>query len=135
MPLGPDTFAVNYSRFAGPTDAAYRPPSFGQQTTGVPQVSPSMPPFLGGQASSSGGAITEGVGGYGTAGNNNLVTTLANQHPHNMRVSPVWWAVGGLVLGLAVLQGTAWRRTIDERASGGVAVGPVRGSASEEASA
>lgn len=123
MSLGQGTFVNDGQRFSGPTAGMFAPVTYGPQTTGVPQVSPTMPPFLGGSAAgatSSGGMAN--VGGYGTADNNGLVTATAANHPHNWKVSPVWWAVGALVIGLLALQGVHWRKTIlqgDEGASVG----------------
>jgi hypothetical protein len=86
--LGSQTDVILGQRFTQPTQAQYNPMRYGPQTTGVPQVSPSMPPFMGasnGAGSSLG--VQEGVNGYGTAGNNALVTQIAAEHPHHMKVS------------------------------------------------
>lgn len=128
--LGSDTGVVNGQRFTFPTRDSYNPPIVGMQTTGVPNVSPSMPPYIGGGAPVTGGTS---VGGYGTADNNATMTAIAANNPHNLKVSPVWWAVGGLVLGLLLLKGVHWRDTtlggFDERAR----VGAAREEASAEA--
>lgn len=134
MSLGSQTQVVDGQRNIFPSSYAYSPTQYGPQTTGVPQVSPTMPPFIGAAngAGSSLGAM-EGVGGYGTAGNNAQVTQVASEHPHNLKVSPVWWAVASLVVGLSLLRAVHWRRTtlegIEERGN----VGPVREAASEQA--
>lgn len=133
MALGPDTLAQFGSRFTTPTEAAYDPLGWGPQTTGVPQVSPSLPPFLGGSAAGSTGLGGEGVGGYGTAGNNALVASLANQNPHNLKVSPVWWAVIFLLFGLFLLKGIHWRETTLEGFEARGRVGEAEAEASEEA--
>lgn len=120
MSLGSDTGVVNGQRFSFPTSASFNPASYGPQTTGVPNVSPSMPPFIGSAntAGGSGGAYgQEGVGGYGTAGNNALVAGTANANPHNWKVSPVWWAIVLLLGGLVALKGIHWRDTILESGS------------------
>lgn len=129
--LGSDTIAQGGSRFTTPTWSSFAPVGYGPTTTGVPQVSPTMPPFLGGQASPT-GAIVEGVGGYGTAGNNAVVATIANQNPHHYQVSPVWWAVLLLVAGLLILRGVHWRKTVLEGAEEHAHIGPARESAAEE---
>lgn len=126
-PLGPGTQVIDGQRFALPQGSAFFPTAFGPQTTGVPQVSPTMPPFLGG--SSSGGGLSA-VGGYGTADNNSMVTSIAAMHPFNWKVSPVLWAVIGLVVSLLLIQKIHWRKTILE---GEERVGI--GSAREDASA
>lgn len=126
MSLGQGTQVVNGQRNDFPTSYAYSPASYGNpQVTGIPQVSPTMPPFLGG---SSGGNVSASgnvnVGGYGTSDNNALVTSVAQAHPHNLKVSPTWWAVIALVVGLLLLQGVHWRKTILE-GDEGVHVGPA----------
>lgn len=117
MSLGANTQVVDGQRNIFPTRAQYAPMSYGAQTTGVPQVSPTLPPFLGGGGSAAGSPSlsgTDDVDGYGTAGNNALMTQVANAHPHNLKVSPVWWAIGSLVVGLLLLRGVHWRQTILE---------------------
>lgn len=129
---GSDTVGVNSQRFTTPTIAAYRPSSYGQQTTGVPQASPTMPPFLNGAGQGSSGAVYEGVGGYGTSANNLMATSLAAANPHSLKLSPVWWAVIVLLLGLWLLNAVHWRDTVLESASGALDVGPARAEAREE---
>lgn len=132
MSLGPATQVVDGQRNTFPTSYAFRPSQYGPQTTGVPNVSPTVPPFLGANATTGGmspGTPTN-VGGYGTADNNAAVTAVANQHPHNLKVSPVWWAVGGLLGGLVLLKAVSWRETTLEGAD--VSVGPARGRESVE---
>lgn len=134
MSLGQGTRVVDGQRNLFPTSFAYNATSYGNpQVTGIPQVSPTMPPFLGGNAGGNvgvGGAVQ--VGGYGTSDNNAQVTSVANAHPHNLKVSPVWWAVGSLLLGLLLLQGVHWRKTILE-GDEGVRVGAASERASAEA--
>jgi hypothetical protein len=111
MDLGSQTIVVNGQRFNQPTWSQYSPMGYGPQTTGVPQVSPTMPPYIG--ASNTGGALGAGatnVGGYGTADNNSTVTAIAAANPFNARVSPLWWAIGLLILGLLLLNGVHWRK-------------------------
>lgn len=109
--FGPQTGLVDGQRNVFPSHYQYAPQSYGPQTTGVPNVSPTMPPFIGAanSAGSSLGAGMEGVGGYGTSGNNALVTQIAADNPHNLKVSPVWWAVAALLVGLVLLKGVHWR--------------------------
>lgn len=129
-PLGPSSGIVNGQLLDFPTTAAYNPQGYGPQTIAVPQISPSLPPYMAGASpmgvSGNGGS----VGGYGTAENNTLATTIAANNPWNARVSPVIWAVGGLVLSLVLLKAIHWRETIVEGNEGG-RVGDAR----EEASA
>lgn len=132
MSLGSNTQVVDGQRNIFPTGQQYTPMSYGQQTTGVPNVSPSMPPFMGstnGPGSSMG--LSEGVGGYGTAGNNATVTAIAAEHPHNLKVSPVWWAVIFLIVGILLLRGVHWRKTTLEGASADATFGGSRAAASE----
>lgn len=124
MSLGSQTQVVDGQRNTFPTSYQFAPMSYGPQTTGVPQVSPTMPPFIG-SASASIGAGAEGIGGYGTAANNNTVTAVANAHPFNPKVSPVWWAVGLLILGLLLLNGVHWRKVVLEGADEHAHVGSV----------
>lgn len=126
MSLGPDTGVVNGQRNTFPTSDSFRPMSYGVQSSGVPIVSPSIPPFIGGSPA-SGGSV--GVGGYGTADNNAAVTQIAAQYPYNLKVSPVWWAVAALVGGLVLLKAIHWRETIAEEGR----VGPLGEKASESA--
>lgn len=125
MSLGSDTEVVNGQRFTFPTWSSYAPQQYGPQTTGVPQVSPTMPPYLGGNSSQAGGVMTN-VNGYGTADNNTTVTAIAAAHPHNLKVSPVWWAVFALLVSLALLKGVHWRETIDSGAAREDAGGEAR---------
>lgn len=131
MSVGSDTGVVNGTRFTFPTWAAYAPTGYGQQTVGVPNVSPTMPPFMGQSGAAAPAGTISGVGGYGTADNNTLTTTIAGQNPHNWKVSPVWWAVVLLIVGLALLKGVHWRDTID----GGIAEHGRAGPAEERAEA
>lgn len=126
--LGSQTDVVNGQRFVTPTFFQFAPTSFGQQTTGVPNVSPSAPPFIGGN--STGGAYGN-VGGYGTADNNTQVTAIANAHPYNLKVSPVWWAVVLLLGSLMLLKGIHWRETTLEGFEERGHAGPAREEASE----
>ena len=111
MSLGADTGVVNGQRFTFPTTAAYSPMSYGPQTTGVPNVSPTLPPFVGGGAGPTSGLGFEGVGGYGTAGNNQITTAIAGSKPFDMRLSPVLWAVILLLGSLILLKAIHWRET------------------------
>lgn len=134
MSLGPQTSVVDGQRNIFPTSAQYAPTQYGPQTTGVPQVSPTMPPYIGANntaGSSLGGSID--VAGYGTADNNMMTTAIANAHPHNLKVSPVWWAVGALLGGLLLLNGVHWRKTTLEGLEEHGHVGAVSEKASEEA--
>jgi hypothetical protein len=130
--LNSETVVVNGQRFTTPTWAAYSPSGYGPSTTGVPQVSPSMPPFLGGSPTNN--AMVESVGGYGTAGNNALATSVAASNPWNLRVSPVLWAVFGLLLAIFLLRHVHWRDTILEGAEEHAVFGPASERASEEVS-
>ncbi len=134
MGLGPQTQVIDGQRNIFPTHAQFAPTQYGPQTTGVPQVSPTMPPFI--CAANGGGSslgAMEGVGGYGTAGNNALMTQVANEHPYSLKVSPVWWAVGALVIGLSLLRAVHWRKTTLEGFEERGQVGGVREAASEQA--
>lgn len=135
MSLGSNTQVIDGQRNTFPSSYAFQPTQYGPQTTGVPQVSPTMPPFLGAAsgAGSSTGAGMEGVAGYGTAGNNALVTQIANGHPFNLKVSPTLWAVLVLIVGLVALQAVHWRKTTLEGVSESGHVGEAREAASESA--
>lgn len=129
---GADSGVVNGQLVAFPSRGAYVPQGYQPQTIGVPQVSPSYPPYMLGMGpnaptGSTGAAV--GVGGYGTADNNAQVTAIANKNPYNLKVSPVWWAVGGLVGSLVLLRAIHWREVVEEHAI----VGPARESAEAEA--
>ena len=121
--LGASTSVVNGERFLTPTRPQYYPTGYGPQTTGVPQVSPSMPPFLGGSPTNN--SMVEGVNGFGTAGNNSYVAAQAAEHPHSLRLSPVWWAVGLLLLSIYLLRHVHWRDTMEAGGEGGVHLGPI----------
>lgn len=130
MSLGEGTAVVNGQRTTVAPAAAFLPTMFGAQTTGVPNVTPIIPPYAAG-STSVGGAAASGygsVGGYGTADNNALATQIAADHPYNAKVSPVWWAVGALLGGLLLLQAVSWRETIE--AGNGHASASVEGGAS-----
>lgn len=132
MSLGPNTLVVDGQRNLFPSLAAFNPTSYGQQSTGVPNVSPTTPPFIGaGSSPASAGYV--GVNGYGTADNNAQMTAIAAQNPHNLKVSPVWWAVGSLLIGLMLLKGVHWRQTTLEGFSESGHAGGARESAGESA--
>lgn len=135
LQFGPDTIAVAGQRNTVPTSYAYAPTSYGVQTTGVPQVSPQQPPFIG-QGNGGGASLgVEGVGGYGTAGNNAVMTATAARNPHSLKVSPVWWAVIFLIVGLLMLNGVSWRKTTLESAEEHATLGTVSEGAAERADA
>lgn len=138
MSLGQGTQVIDGQRNLFPTVASYAPTGYGPQTTGVPNVSPTMPPFIGAANSGSGqsGAAfgMEGIGGYGTAGNNSTVAAVAGANPFNLKVSPLWWAVIFLLAGLMLLKGINWRETTLEHASESGSAGPVSERAEEAVS-
>ncbi|MDA8385418.1 MAG: hypothetical protein M0Z88_04055 [Actinomycetota bacterium] len=111
MAVGADTVVVNGQRFTTPTTNAYDPLGFGPQTSAVPTAYVSVPPVMGGGGGVGSGAFPEGVGGYGTAGNNNLATQVAGANPWGLRESPVIWAIGLLLLSLFLLRAVHWRKT------------------------
>lgn len=127
--LGADTVAVNDQLLAFPSSAAYNPQGYAPQTVGVPQVTPSFPPYIGGAAPTSAAPGASSVGGYGTSENNSQAAAIANANPFNLRVSPVVWAVFGLVLSLVLLKAIHWRETLQEAG----AVGPFHEEADERA--
>jgi hypothetical protein len=91
-----------------------------------------MPPFMGQGGSASPSGVVTNVGGYGTADNNTLATSIAGNNPNNLKVSPVWWAVIALLVGLVLLKAVHWRETLlegDEHAR----VGPASERAEAEA--
>lgn len=135
MALGSQTDVINGQRFSTPTNYQYAPNQYGPQTTGVPQVSPQQPPFIGAYNGGGGGlsGAMEGVGGYGTSGNNAMATQIAANNPHNLKVSPVWWVVIFFVGGLLMLNGVHWRKTTLEGATEHAHAGTVTESASESA--
>jgi hypothetical protein len=129
MSLGQGTQVVDGQRNLFPTVASYMPTGYGPSTTGVPQVSPTMPPFIGAANNGTGSAGAafglEGVGGYGTAANNTQVAAIAGANPHNLSVSPMWWAVIMLVVGLVLLKAINWRETTLEHFTESGEAGPV----------
>lgn len=135
MSLGSQTQVVDGQRNVFPTSAQWAPQSWGPTTTGVPQVSPTMPPFISAANTAGGGGAAfglEGVGGYGTAGNNAQVTAVANANPWNLKVSPVLWAIAFLLVGLLLLKGVHWRETTLEGLEERGHAGPVHEAASED---
>lgn len=136
MPLGSQTLVVDGQRNLFPSSYAFAPTQYGPQTTGVPNVSPTNPPFIGannGGGSTQYGSGMAGVGGYGTSDNNLMVTQTANQNPHNWKVSPVWWAVAFGIIGIVALNGIHWRKTTLEGVQEHAHVGAVSEAGSEEA--
>jgi hypothetical protein len=116
--LGANTAVVDGQRVTLPPLAAFQPQSFGLQTSGVPNVSPTVPPIMGtglvgGSGGSAGGIGYNSVGGYGTADNNAAATAAAAANPFSLRSSPVLWAVAALLGGLLLLQAVNWHETID----------------------
>ena len=129
MTVGADSAVVNGQLVTLPSRYAYMPTPFGPQTVGVPQVTPSYPPYVGGSSSAPG---VENVGGYGTAGANALATGIAAQNPWSPKLSPVWMAVVGLIVALVLLKAIHWRETILE-GNESARVGPVGERAEAEA--
>lgn len=121
--LGQGTVVVDGQRTTTPPMAAFLPPSYGLQTSGVPNVSPIVPPYAGGAyggGTSQAGAIGyNSVNGYGTADNNAMQAAQAAANPHSLRVSPVWWAVIALVGGVLLLQAVSWHETVEAHAKVG----------------
>lgn len=117
---GADSGVVNGQLVAFPQMAQYVPQGYQPQTVGVPQVSPSYPPYMLGVGPNAPTGATNGaavsVGGYGTADNNAQVTAIAARNPWNLKVSPVPWAVAGLVGSLLLLRAIHWRETVEEHA-------------------
>ena len=116
MSLDATTTVVNGNRFAVPDHNQWFPVGYGPSTTGVPQVSPTMPPFLGGSPTNN--SMIEQVGGYGTAGNNAMATSVANSNPWNPKLSPVLPAIVGLLVALVLLRHIHWRETMSESTKG-----------------
>lgn len=133
MSLGPQTAVVDGQRNTFPTVAQFNPQFYGQQTTGVPNVSPTMPPFISATNGAGSSMGFEGINGYGTAGNNLQATQMASDHPYSIRSSPLWWAIAALVGGILLLRGTAWRKTVLESGDASARVGPASAEAREEA--
>ncbi len=129
MSLDHTTTVVNGNRFAVPAMSQWFPTGYGPQTTGVPQVSPTMPPFLGGSPVNN--SMISEVGGYGTADNNALMTQVAANNPWSLRHSPVIWAVLGLLVSLWLLRAIHWRETIEEGKASG-RLGPLSAEAGEK---
>lgn len=123
--LGQGTVVVDGQRTTAPPSAAFVPTSFGLQTSGVPNVSPIVPPYAsgttGGSSSSTGAVGVNSVNGYGTADNNALTTSLAAAHPWSPKVSPVVWALVALIGGVLLLGAVSWHETVEESASAGKA--------------
>jgi hypothetical protein len=127
------TAVVDGQRVLLPPLAAFAPANYGPQTTGVPNVSPTIPPVMGvgmvgGMANSSGGVGYQSVNGYGTADNNAAAAAAAGDQPFSLKSSPVLWAVGLLVFGLVALQAINWHETVE--ASGKVGKEGARASES-----
>ena len=132
MPVGPNTLVVDGQRFGVPTGAAYNPVGYGQLVQLQPVRNLNQPPMVGVSQGGAGSALgTDVVGGYGTAGNNAQVTAAANANPHSLTVSPVWWAVVFLVVGLVLLKGINWRETTLEHFTESGSAGPAHESAGE----
>lgn len=117
--LGQGTAVVDGQRTTLPPSAAFLPPAYGVQTSGVPNVTPIIPPMYGGSASIGTGTTASSVNGMGTADNNGAATQIAANNPHNWKVSPVWWAIGALVGGVLALQFVSFRETVDEHGHAG----------------
>jgi hypothetical protein len=119
--LGQGTFVVDGQRTTLAPASAFSVQSYGPQTSGVPNLTPTIPPMMGGTTGGVAGANGHNsVQGYGTADNNAMVASIAAQNPHSLQASPLWWAVGCLVGGVLLLQFVSFRETIDEH-SGRVA--------------
>lgn len=129
MSLDHTTTVVNGNRFSVPAWSQWMPQGYGPQTTGVPQVTPSMPPYLGGSPTNN--SMLESVGGYGTAGNNAMAAQIAASSPWSPKNSPVLAAIVGLLLAIFLLKKVHWRDTILEEAGAHASAGPAHAEASE----
>jgi len=107
--LGPSTAVIDGQRFAFPTSFAYSPMGYGPQTTGVPNASPTIPPAMAAFNATAVGGLVETQGQYGAHGSANAAAAkAAHDNPWNPRLSPVLWAVAGLLLSLLYLQRVHW---------------------------
>jgi len=109
MALGPSTGVVDGQRFTFPSSLAYNPTGYGPQTIGVPQSSPTIPPTMAALSATAVGGLVETVGGYGAAGPGNAAAVrAAREHPWSPRLSPLLWAVFGLLISILYLQKIHW---------------------------
>ena|SRR5690348_18495204 len=110
--LGPGNAVIDGQRFALPTRYAYNPQGYGPQTTGVPNVSPTIPPtFASMAATNAGGGYYATPGAYGTADSNAALTQAATAEPFSLKHSPVLWAVILLLVSIFLLGKIHWSPT------------------------
>lgn len=113
--LNRETVALNGFRTTTPVADGYNPIGFGPQTVAIPAPPPTIPPMFGASGGATGSnQVPEHVGGYGTAGNNNMVAGAASANPWSFKLSPLPWAVIGLVVSLFLIAKIHWRRTVLE---------------------
>ena len=125
MALGPQTRVIDGQRFSGPTQTDYSPVGFGQLVQPQPISNVNFPPMVTGSPSGQ-SAMTESIGGYGTAGQNVIATAQAAANPWGFRESPLWWAIIGLVVSIVGLSVIHWRKTTLAGAGENLHVGRAR---------
>lgn len=86
---------------------AFSPRGYGPMMVAAPSISPTLPPFLGNATGTPGAAGSAVMGG--DQANVNAAAQAAAQ-PFNLRLSPVVWALGFLLVGLVGLRVVHWRK-------------------------
>jgi hypothetical protein len=96
MALGASTNVINGQFIGLPQGYQYAPQGYGPGTVTVPSSPPTVPPSIGG-GSSTQLASASGLGQVGLYG------SQAAAHPWSLKVSPLPWAVLGLLFALVML--------------------------------
>lgn len=114
MGLGPQTAVIDGNRVSVPTYNAFNPVGYSQSVQIQPVHALGTPPMAGAAGGTGVTGYPEGVGGYGTSGNNLLNAQVAGNNPWNLRVSPTPWAIIGLILAVFLMASVHWRKTVLE---------------------
>lgn len=104
--FGPNTQVINGQLVPLMSQDQWSPVAYGPipGRTGSPAPVPTLPPIVGG---SSGYGAPHIMGGGNTA--NDAVAGMAGERPFDLRLSPLPWALGFLILGLLGLRWVHWR--------------------------
>ena len=106
MVQGPSSNVINGQLIPLARGSQYAPQGFGPQTTTVPQMPPTVPPPI------SGGSTGTMASAAGNGSQTGLHAMLIGNNPWNPKVSPLPWALAGLVIALLMLHFVHYRSSI-----------------------
>lgn len=105
--FGPDSQVINGQLVPVMGSSVWSPVAWGPLPgrTGTPAPVPTIPPIVGNSGGGYGGP-GNAVGGGGTA--NDATAAVAADNPWSLKLSPLPWALGFLIVGLLGLRWIHW---------------------------